>query len=295
MARVTLLTDFGLADYYVAAVKGTLLRLAPGVELVDLSHEVPLGDLEAAADLLAGAAPTFPAGTVHLAVVDPGVGGDRRILVAEAREQRFVAPDNGLLEPFLDEALASGRVWSVERGDLFLDAPGSTFHGRDRFAPVAAAIARSARVVHVGAPVGPTGSTELARMGPGVTDPVRLGLPAPARQNGPDGTVFTGRVARIDRFGNLVTDLSADWLDGERPPVEVRAGDTWRRVERWVSHYAELPPAGGGREPEGLVGALVGALIGSRGTVELSLRDDDLAARWGVERGAAVRIVLSCR
>src|SRR5690606_4424320 len=106
--HLTLLTDFGTADYYVAAVKGTLLRLAPGVELVDLSHEIPPGDVEAAADLLAGAAPTFPVGTVHLAVVDPGVGTERRILVAEAAGQRFVAPDNGLLTPFLDEAVAAG-------------------------------------------------------------------------------------------------------------------------------------------------------------------------------------------
>jgi S-adenosylmethionine hydrolase len=284
MSLVTLVTDFGLADYYVGAVKGTLLRLAPGVAVVDLSHEIPPGDLLAAADLLDGAAPTFPAGTVHLAVVDPGVGTDRRILVAEARGQRFVAPDNGLLEPFLDEALADGGIWAVERDELFLDAPGSTFHGRDRFAPVAAAIARSARVVHSVRSAGVRGATEMGRMGPGVDDPVRLDRPAPSRHEGEEGTVLTGRVARVDRFGNLVTDLPADWLGDERPPVEI-AG---HRTERWVTCYAELPPPGSEAEP----GALAGALIGSRGTVELSLRDDDLASRWGVGRGAAVRIVL---
>jgi S-adenosyl-L-methionine hydrolase (adenosine-forming) len=283
--HVTLLTDFGTADYYVAAVKGTLLRLAPGVALVDLSHEIPPGDLEAAADLLAGAAPTFPAGTVHLAVVDPGVGTDRRILVAEAGGQRFVAPDNGLLEPFLEEALANGRIWSVERDEHFLDAPGSTFHGRDRFAPVAAAIARSARVVHSTRPSGRPGATEMGRMGRRIDDPVRLDRPAPSRHEGSEGregTVLTGRVARVDRFGNLVTDLPADWLGGERPPVEV-AG---HRTSRWVTCYAELPAAEGGSEPA------AGALIGSRGTVELSLRNADLAARWEVGRGAPVRIVL---
>lgn len=272
--HITLLTDFGTADYYVAAVKGTLLRMAPGVTLVDLSHDIPPGDVEAAADLLAGAAPTFPTGTVHLAVVDPGVGSDRRILVAEAAGQRFVAPDNGLLSPFLDEAVAAGRVWAVTREELFLEAPGSTFHGRDRFAPVAAAIAHSARVMHSGARLG-TG--ELGRMGSVVADPVRLDHPAPRREEGERGAVLAGRVARVDRYGNLVTDLPADWLAaGAEPEVEVDG----HKTGRWVSCYAELPPGE------------AGALVGSRGTVELSLRGASLADAWQVERGAPVRIVL---
>src|SRR5688500_8242084 len=100
---ITLLTDFGLADYYVGAVKGTVLRLAPGTQLVDLSHEVPPGDVEAGAYLLAAAASTLPAGTVHLAVVDPGVGSARRLLVVRAGGYHFVAPDNGLLTAALDE------------------------------------------------------------------------------------------------------------------------------------------------------------------------------------------------
>lgn len=272
--HVTLLTDFGTADYYVAAVKGTLLRLAPGVELIDLSHEIPPGDVEAAADLLAGAAPTFPAGTVHLAVVDPGVGTERRILVAEAGGQRFVAPDNGLLTPFLDAAVAAGRVWTVTREELFLDAPGDTFHGRDRFAPVAAAIARSARVVHADARVG---AGELDRMGAVIDDPVRLGHPPPRHEESGTGAVLAGRVARVDRYGNLVTDLPAGWLPAGATP-EVEIGE--RRTGRWVSCYAELPSG----EP--------GALIGSRATVELSLRGASLADAWEVERGAPVRIVL---
>ncbi len=272
--HITLLTDFGTADYYVAAVKGTLLRLAPGVTLVDLSHEIPPGDVEAAADLLAGAAPTFPGGTVHLAVVDPGVGSERRILVAEASGQRFVAPDNGLLTPFLDEALAAGRVWTVTREELFLDAPGDTFHGRDRFAPVAAAIAHSARMVHAGSRVG---AGELGRMGRAIDDPVRLDHPPPRREESADGTILAGRVARVDRYGNLVTDLPAGWLPaGAAPEVEV-AG---RRTGRWVSCYADL------------AAGEAGALLGSRGTVELSLRGASLADAWGVERGAPVRIVL---
>jgi S-adenosyl-L-methionine hydrolase (adenosine-forming) len=266
---LTLLTDFGTADYYVAAVKGTVLRLAPGAQIVDLSHAAAPGDVEGGSDLLAAAAPTFPAGTVHLAVIDPGVGSARRILAVEAGGQRFLAPDNGLLTPFLGASfpVSTGaplpfRAWSVERSDLFLPSPGATFHGRDRFAPAAAALLRGE------AP---------ESLGPEVAEPVRLALEPPSREATPAGEHLRGRVVRVDRFGNLVTDLPAAWLGrGELPAVEV-AG---RGIARWVGHYAELPAG----EP--------GALIGSLGTVELSLPGASLAERWGIGRGAPVRIVL---
>src|ERR1700760_4906665 len=146
MNLLTLLTDFGTADYYVAAVKGTVLRLAPGAILVDVSHEVPPGDVETASFLLRAAAPSFPEGTVHLAVVDPGVGSGRRILAVRSGPGIFVAPDNGLLTPFLDGA----EVRSVERNELFLAGPGQTFHGRDRFAPVAASLLRGEGIERLG-------------------------------------------------------------------------------------------------------------------------------------------------
>lgn len=275
VALVTLTTDFGTADFYVGAVKGTLLRLAPGVVLVDLSHELPAGDVEAAADLLAGAAPTFPAGTIHLTVVDPGVGSDRRILVADAGGQRFVAPDNGLLSPFLPlpgEPPGDASVWSVERRDLFLESPGATFHGRDRLAPVAAALARGE------AP---------ESLGPAVVDPVRLEEAAPGRDTIPGGVVLSGRIVRVDRFGNLVTDVPAACLDEGQGPAtgdgSLQVEIAGHRATRRVSHYAELPPG----EP--------GFLAGSRGTVEISLRGESLAERWRVERGTPVRIVIRRR
>ena len=271
---VTLLTDFGLADYYVGAVKGTLLRLAPGCRLIDLSHELPPGDVAGAADLLAGAAPTFPPGTIHLAVVDPGVGGDRRILAARAGVQSFVAPDNGLLGPSLERlGGADARVWSVERGELFLSAPGATFHGRDRFAPVAAALA--------------CGEAPES-LGPEIDDPVPLPGAPPTRRLDGGRTVLVGRVGRIDRFGNLVTDLPAAWVAelepedglGPRPAPETAPAVevAGHEVRRWVSHYAELAPDE------------AGALVGSLGTVELSLPGESLARRWGIERGAPVLI-----
>ncbi|MCZ6508627.1 MAG: SAM-dependent chlorinase/fluorinase, partial [Acidobacteria bacterium] len=119
MAICTLLTDFGISDYYVAAVKGTLLRLAPSSQLVDISHSLEAGDLHTAGHLLAAALPSFPDGTVHLAVVDPGVGSERRLLAVAVGGQLCVAPDNGLLTPILDSAVAH----EVTRSDLFLEAP----------------------------------------------------------------------------------------------------------------------------------------------------------------------------
>ncbi len=188
------------------------------------------------------------------------MGGARRILAARAAGQLFVAPDNGLLGPLLDTPGA--RAWSVEREALFLPAPGATFHGRDRFAPVAAALARGA------AP---------EELGPAAAEPVRLPEEPPHRAREDGAPVLVGRVRRVDRFGNLVTDLPASWLAELGGPARVEIGG--REVERWVSHYAELPPG----EP--------GALVGSLGTVELSLPGESLAARWRVGRGAVVRIL----
>lgn len=254
---LTLLTDFGLTDYYVGAVKGTVLRLtAPRVPtLVDLSHDLEPGDLDAASHLLTAAAPTFPAGAVHLAVVDPGVGSERRILVVETPEARFVAPDNGLLTPFLDRASA---VRSVTREELFLPAPGSTFHGRDRFAPVAAALLRG---------------EEPAGLGPQIADPVRRDRPAPKRRD----AALEGRVVHVDRFGNLITDLPTEWLPADRPFTATVAGhSTGRRVD----HFSQLRPGE------------AGVLPGSRGTLEMSLDRASLAESWGVGRGQRVLIKL---
>jgi S-adenosylmethionine hydrolase len=251
---LTLTTDFGTSDWYVGALKGTLLRLAPGVLLVDLSHDIAPGDIAAASLLLAGAAPTFPAGTLHLAVVDPGVGSARRLLALAASGQIFVAPDNGLLTPFLDGAAA----YSVERPDLHLDAPGKTFHGRDRFAPIAAAIHGA-----------------LDRLGPRIEDAVRLAPTPPARDQGRG--VVTGSVVHVDRYGNAVTDIPAAWVGVQQVMAKVRGV----HVLRLATHYAELEPG-------------VPALIaGSLGTLEIALRDQSAAATLAIRRGDAITIELA--
>jgi S-adenosylmethionine hydrolase len=255
MNLLTLLTDFGTADYYVAAVKGTVLRLAPGTALVDVSHEVPPGDVETASFLLRAAAPSFPEGTVHLAVVDPGVGSGRRILAVRSGTGTFVAPDNGLLTPFLEGA----EVRSVERDELFLRGPGQTFHGRDRFAPIAASLLR-------GEP--------LERLGPEIPDPVRLPASPPRREPGR----ISGRVIHVDRYGNLVTDIPAGWLPPGPCRAQILGKTAGNAASRRAGHYAEIPPGEAAMIP------------GSLGTVELSLNGKDLAQAWNAARGAAVDI-----
>ncbi|HEX7180794.1 MAG TPA: SAM-dependent chlorinase/fluorinase [Thermoanaerobaculia bacterium] len=255
MRVLTLLTDFGTEDYYVAAVKGTVLRLAPGAQIVDVSHQVPPGDVETGSFLLSAAFPSFPAGTVHLAVIDPGVGSGRRILAARTASSPpgwLVAPDNGLLTPLLPQA---DRVFSVAKTDLFLHGPGQTFHGRDRFAPVAAWLLR-----------GEPGES----LGPEIPDPVLLPIEPPRRGE----RQILGRVRHIDRYGNLVTDIPFEWLPAGGCRVEAGSHATGRRA----THYAEIPPGEAAFLP------------GSLGTVELSLNGEDLASQWTVVRGQEVRI-----
>lgn len=255
MAILTMLTDFGTRDYYVAAVKGVILSAAPATTIVDISHEVAPGDIAEASFLLAAAAPSFPPGTLHLAVVDPGVGSERRLLLVETEEARFLAPDNGLLTPWLDR----GTARAIERPDLYRGSAGATFHGRDRLAPVAGAL---------------LAGEETGRVGPEITDAVRL-TSRPARR---DGEVIEGSVIHIDRFGNLVSNIPAQWLWADGTPQRIDFELAGSRSARWVTHYAELAEAE------------VGALSGSAGTVELALRGRSLADHWQTRRGAAVRI-----
>ena len=252
---LSLLTDFGLSDYYVAAVKGVILSAAPATTIVDISHEVAPGDIAEAGFLLAAAAPSFPPGTLHLAVVDPGVGSERRLLLVETAEARFLAPDNGLLTPWLDR----GTARAIERPDLYRASAGATFHGRDRLAPVAGAL---------------LAGEEPARLGSKITDAVRL-KSTPARR---DAEVIEGSVIHVDRFGNLVSNIPAQWLSAHARPQRIDFELAGKRSARWVTHYAELAEAE------------VGALSGSLGTLELALRGRSLADQWQTRPGAAVRI-----
>ncbi len=237
MTIITLTTDFGLADGYVGVMKGVILGIAPDVRLVDLSHDVAPQDIRRAADILDQAAPYFPAGTVHLAVVDPGVGGARRGLVVQTQNAFYVGPDNGLFTRAL--AAPGAQAWEPDRPEYWLPAVSRTFHGRDIFAPVAARLALGMPPVQLGRPA---------------ADPVRLALPGPMRHE--DGHI-SGQIVHADRFGNLISDVPAGWLTGQ--------GWQCRIAGRQI---AGLSATYGAAER----GALL-ALIGSSGTVEIAVRE----------------------
>ncbi|MCI0370300.1 MAG: SAM-dependent chlorinase/fluorinase [candidate division NC10 bacterium] len=254
---ITLLTDFGTADAFVGVMKGVILGIAPQARLVDLTHEVPPQAVAVAAFLLETAWREFPPGTIHLVVVDPGVGSNRRPLAAEGPRARFVAPDNGVLSPIL-QAGGATVLHALTRPEFFRQPVSRTFHGRDVFAPVAAHLANG---------------VALAALGPPVTNPVRLDLPRPEPLPGGGAA---GQVLHVDRFGNLITNLPEALFAAERGvPVVTVAG---HRIQGLADSYAAVPT---GRP---------GAIVGSTGTLEVFLPGGSAAAALGVRRGAAVTV-----
>ncbi len=257
---ITLLTDFGTADPFVGVMKGVILGIAPHVRLVDLTHEVPPQAVTVAAFLLETAWREFPPETIHLVVVDPGVGSSRRPLAAEGPHGRFVAPDNGVLSPILQAGEATA-LHALTRPEFFRQPVGRTFHGRDIFAPVAAHLANG---------------VSLAALGPPVSDPVRLDLPQPEPL--PDGGM-AGQVLHVDRFGNLITNLPEALFGADRGvPVVAVAG---HRIRGLADSYAAVPA---GRP---------GAIVGSAGTLEVFVPGGSAAAALGVTRGAAVTVTFA--
>jgi S-adenosylmethionine hydrolase len=244
MSRViTLLTDFGTADGYVGEVKGVLCSGAPGAALIDISHDVVPQDVDGARLVVARYWRRFPGGTVHLVVVDPGVGGSRAAIAVESEGRFLVGPDNGVLSPALLHAGARCVELAVPAGA----AP--TFHGRDLFAPAAAALARGTPLDSVGQPY---------------TSPVVRRTPEPVRRD--DGSI-AGVVITVDRFGNAVTNLMS-WRAG----IVEASG---RRLPL-VRTYADVA-----------IGDAA-ALVGSSGLVEIAVRDGSAAATLGVRRGSEV-------
>ncbi len=245
MRRIALLTDFGTRDPYVAAMKGVIAaRCEAAIE--DLSHEIaPFGIFEAAWFLRA-AAPYWPDGTIFVVVIDPGVGTSRRMLVVDDGTRFFVAPDNGVLH-FID-----GTVHAIENEMLFLPRSSTTFHGRDRFAPVAAALA-------AGLP--------LSEVGPRIDDRVRLAYEPP--QYAQDQA--TGHIVAIDRFGNCITDVESARL--AFAPRELRVRD--HAVTRTSTNYEERGPF---------------MIVGSTGCIELSIGGANAAEALGLSRMDLVTI-----
>jgi S-adenosyl-L-methionine hydrolase (adenosine-forming) len=248
MTFVTLLTDFGTSDSYVAEVKGALLSAAPGATLVDVTHAVPPGDVRAAAYLMGRCWRRFPPGTVHLAVVDPGVGTERAALALATHGRFFVGPDNGLFTLILRDAEVEAVVLRIP------DGASPTFHGRDVFAPAAAALATGAALAQLGEPF--TGI------------PARLVYREPHHE----GKSVVGEVIYVDRFGTLVTNLTPDLV----PPYAVLEVEGLE-VGPLRRTFGDVP-----------IGGLV-AYLGSGGQVEIAVRDGSAARRLGMGVGGRIR------
>lgn len=255
MRRVTLLTDFGTRDGYAAAMAGVVAAAAPEAAIDHASHAIGQGDVFAATLALSRYARLYPDGTVHVVVVDPGVGTARRPLAARVDRRYFVAPDNGALTLILQGAQEAAIV-EVMDSEIVADAS-ATFHGRDIFAPAAAHLAR--------------GGT-LDELGPAIHDPKLLAVPQPARTD----TGIAGEVIHADRFGNLITNIPGDWLERDASGTTVTvAGEGVGPVRRTYGDVA--------------AGAVV-VLVGSTGMLEVSVRDGSAAQRLDVGPGTAVAV-----
>lgn len=253
-ALITLTTDFGLTDPWVGIMKGVIATRAPAVTVIDVSHGIPPQDVLAGALLLRHAAPWFPRGTVHVAVVDPGVGGARRALCVETDAALLVGPDNGLLSLAAPPATVR-RVIELTEERFWLMPRSRTFHGRDVFAPVAAALA--------------TG-TDPGALGPARDDLVRLTLPVPVRR----GTALHAEVIYVDRFGNLVSNVPGDAFPPER--VSISIGDA--RISGLATSYAAAAR-----------GTLV-AVVNSWNLIEIAVRDGSARDRLGAGVGTPLTL-----
>lgn len=247
-AIVTLSSDFGTVDGYVGAMKGVILAGAPSARIVDITHEIRPGDVRGGALALEASAPFFPAGAIHLVVVDPGVGTHRRAIAVEATDAIFVGPDNGVLSL---AAKGPRRVTVLDRAERHRTTVSATFHGRDVFAPIVAQLASGARLRELGTPV---------------ADMTDLALPLPSVSS----REVTGQVIHCDHFGNLVTNITTTELRSLIAAVGVAGCTVFfgrRSVGRIVRTYGDAER-----------GAPL-ALVGSSGRLEIAVREGSAASR----------------
>ena len=260
---ITLTTDFGTSDTYVGTMKGVILGINPNVQIVDLTHAIPPQDIYEAAFSIYAAHSYFPKGTIHIIVVDPGVGSDRQAIVSHIDKAFFVCPDNGVLSYLLhsaeNEAAQPVDSVAIQNSAYYLPEVSNTFHGRDIFAPVAAHLS-------LGVPLGD--------IGPPVQTLVQLPIQVPELS----GNILTGQIVKIDRFGNAITNISEtaiarleDASIGEIPVYEIRVGGV--RLNRLNCAYAE----------SGIGKPL--AIIGSYGLLEIAINGgnakEGLGIKWG--------------
>jgi S-adenosyl-L-methionine hydrolase (adenosine-forming) len=260
---VTLTTDFGLNDHFVGTIKGVILDIVPEAEIVDICHSVQAFDVLDGALTIAQAYSYFPAGAVHLVVVDPGVGTARRPVIVTSERHHFVAPDNGVL------SLIYGReerlhVRHVTAEHYYLQPVSNTFHGRDIFAPVTAYLAKG---------------VDPAKFGDEITDFVRFNAPKPKPV---DGKTLRGVVLKVDRFGNLVTNITPQdvpaLFQAEPPPFKILIGK--REITELHTNYAQGAP-----------GAVFG-ILGSMGYLEVAANRGSAAQTLGLGKGSEVSLVI---
>jgi len=264
-AIVTLTTDFGGKDPFAGSVRGVILKVNPQAQVVDISNEITPQDVWEAAYVLKTACTHFPKGTIHLAVVDPGVGSGRRPIIAVTESYYFVGPDNGLFSLIYQDAERL-RVHHITSTHYFLPNPGPTFHGRDIFAPVAGWLSK-------GIPSG--------KFGDEITDFVRLNVPAPKVT---DNTI-DGHVVHIDRFGNIITDITMQDIQpllGENSGLGMAtvriAGREIKGINKFYSELSQGSP---------------GAIINSSGSLEIFIFKQSARAALSIKRGEAVRFTIS--
>ena len=258
---ITLMTDFGTSDNYVGVMKGVILSINLQAQIVDITHTIPPQDVYGAAFLIDSAYRYFPTGTIHLIVVDPGVGSHRRVVVCQTETAYFICPDNGILTHIIHSEKYI-RTVSVKNSAYFLPQISNTFHGRDIFAPVAAHLSRGVSMDKLGNPI---------------TDPVQLPVPEPKVMN----EVIVGHIIWIDAFGNLVTNISHDML-------ESRAGEAGVVIHAGNAKIADLNHS----YAESAVGEPL-AIIGSSNRLEISINQGDAAQVLGLKRGDEITVCMT--
>lgn len=257
-AIITLTTDFGEGSRYVAAMKGVILAINPHAQIMDISHSIPPQDIHAGAIVLAETAPYFPADAIHVAVVDPGVGSDRRIIYARIGAQHFIAPDNGVLSRLATRERPT-KIVGVEDRRFWRLEVSSTFHGRDIMAPVAARLSLGLSPDELGRP--------MDRL-------TELSWPEAERV----ANHIDGEVIEVDSFGNLITNITRVMLSGVPTDESVSITCDEHQTQGIFTTYSEQPPM-----------TLV-ALVGSGGKLELAIVEENASIMLGVRKGAPVRV-----
>ena len=259
---ITLTTDYGTSDHFVAVMKGVILSINPDVNLVDITHSVLPHDILDGALAIGQTFNYFPPKTVHVVVVDPGVGTDRRPILVASDQHYFVAPDNGVLSSVYDQSEAL-HVWDIISEHYFRQPVGKTFHGRDIFAPVAAWLTKSWQTSSFGEPI---------------TDFVRFSIPKPKVA----GNTVKGTVLRADHFGNLITNVTPEDVPALVTPngnLSISVGNG--KITKVVTTFAD----GAAGEPVGI--------IGSTGYLEISVNKGNASRTLGAGRGAEVTVEFS--